>query len=237
MIDFHSHVLPKMDDGSRSTEQSLEMLKASWNQGIDQMVATSHYYRSREDIASFLSRRAASYARLQDVLSQLPDDVSVPELRLGAEVAFFYDMSADPDLEKLRTEGTRYILIEMPFSPWSSGILNEIYAVISRVRLTPLIAHIERYPDFDHGWEKLEELAAMGAVFQINADLLFQWKTRRRALKILKGGNCVIGSDCHNTSDRPQQIGKALKIAERKLVQGDFDRMVTLGRRLLNPDA
>ena len=54
MIDFHSHVLPGVDDGSKSMEQSLQMLEASVQQGVTHMVATPHFYASRMDPDSFL---------------------------------------------------------------------------------------------------------------------------------------------------------------------------------------
>ncbi|MCD8379114.1 MAG: histidinol-phosphatase, partial [Lachnospiraceae bacterium] len=48
MIDFHSHFLPGLDDGSKSVEESLEMLALSWESGVDRIVATPHFYASKE---------------------------------------------------------------------------------------------------------------------------------------------------------------------------------------------
>ena len=58
--DFHSHILPCMDDGARSAEESVKMLEALRDSGVDRVVLTPHFYRQKEDIVSFLSRRQAS---------------------------------------------------------------------------------------------------------------------------------------------------------------------------------
>ena len=65
VIDFHSHVLPRIDDGSHSSEESLGMLQISASQGIDVMAATSHFYATEDRISSFLNRRRCSEERLK----------------------------------------------------------------------------------------------------------------------------------------------------------------------------
>ena len=66
VIDFHSHVLPRIDDGSHSSEESLGMLQISASQGIDVMAATSHFYATEDRISSFLNRRRWSEERLKE---------------------------------------------------------------------------------------------------------------------------------------------------------------------------
>ena len=144
MIDFHSHILPEMDDGSRSLSESMEMLLASKEQGINTMVATSHYYQSRESIDDFLTRREKSFNRLMEH----SHDFQIPDLRLGAEVANFSGMSKMENLQQLKIQGTECILIEMPFSIWTSSNINEIYSIIIILDLILILAHVERYPVF-----------------------------------------------------------------------------------------
>ena len=60
MIDLHTHILPKMDDGASSSDLSLEMLRMEAEQGVDTVVLTPHFYREKEDPSSFLQRRASS---------------------------------------------------------------------------------------------------------------------------------------------------------------------------------
>lgn len=65
MIDFHTHILPKTDDGSRSTDESVKMLLALKEQGIDAVAATPHFYANDESVEDFLKRRQASFEALK----------------------------------------------------------------------------------------------------------------------------------------------------------------------------
>ena len=88
MIDFHSHILPGIDDGSKNVQMSLEMLKRASEQGVDVMLATSHFYASRHRIEDFLEKRQRAYERLAEAKNDFG-----PAIRLGAEVAFFSGIS------------------------------------------------------------------------------------------------------------------------------------------------
>ena len=65
MLDFHSHFLPKMDDGSKSTEMSMEMLRSSRKQGVTTIVSTSHFYGTDESPERFLRRRQHAFEKLR----------------------------------------------------------------------------------------------------------------------------------------------------------------------------
>ena len=69
MIDYHSHILPQMDDGSQSMEESLEMLHQSFCQGVDVMVSTCHFYADEEDPKHFVDRRNQAFFRLRDAMA------------------------------------------------------------------------------------------------------------------------------------------------------------------------
>lgn len=69
MLDIHSHILPKIDDGSSSVEESLKLLRTSAEQGITEIAATPHFYASQNSPQKFLARRAACAARLQEALT------------------------------------------------------------------------------------------------------------------------------------------------------------------------
>ena len=71
MIDWHSHVLPALDDGSHSIAQSLEMLTMLKEQGVDTVIATPHFYANDESVEKFLERRERSARALKRTLSGL----------------------------------------------------------------------------------------------------------------------------------------------------------------------
>ena len=234
MIDFHSHILPEMDDGSRSVSESIAMLLASKSQGIQTMMATSHYYQSRETIDEFLIRREKSYQKLL----RETEGIDTPNIRLGAEVAFFSGMSKMKGLERLKIQGTDCILIEMPFSIWTSSNINEIYSIANNLALTPILAHVERFTDFSQNSSKLDDLINLGAIFQVNGEYINGWKSKRRALKRLNDGDFfLLGSDCHNMDTRPPNLGAALQTIQKKLGTRRLEEIEKLGYSLLlNPN-
>ena len=122
LVDFHTHILPKMDDGSKSTEESLAMLRAEREQGVEEVVLTPHFYPQMDDPYKFLDRRQASFERLQEVIGDEP----LPKLRLGAEVYFYHGMSSSEILKEFVISGTKCILVEMPASPWTERMYMEL---------------------------------------------------------------------------------------------------------------
>ena len=121
MIDFHSHVLPGIDDGSDCVEESLEMLHTAKNQGVSTMLATPHFYAQDVSVDHFLEKRKKAY----DTLKRCMDDSDCPDIRLGAEVCYFRGIGRAREIEKLCIEGTRVIMVELPFRQWDEEVLRD----------------------------------------------------------------------------------------------------------------
>lgn len=224
MIDIHSHILPGMDDGSRSVEESVRMLEASARQGVKYIAATSHFYATENSPEQFLRRRAAAAALLQAAWQP-----QFPQLALGAEVYYFDGISRTEKLDRLKLENTGLLLLEMPFSAWSGRMVTEILDIQSRRDTTVLLAHIERYIAFQKPavWR---ELLDSGVRMQCNAEFFLSWKTKRKALRMLRQGEIhFLGSDCHNMTTRPPRLGDAMEVINKVLGSA--------GRRILNQEA
>lgn len=225
MIDLHSHVLPEIDDGSRSAKESLEMLRESARQGIGCIAATPHFYPMEETPEHFLSRRNAAAERLKRAWRP-----GLPELLLGAEVYFFEGMSMSRDLMALRLEGTQLLLVEMPVRPWTARMMSELLAVQARRGITVVMAHIERYFRFQSS-DIWDGLLARGILMQCNAEFFISWKTRRKARQMLEDGRIhFLGSDSHNMSSRPPRLGEALAMlgeSERRRLEQNIRQLVT----------
>ncbi len=210
MTDIHCHVLPQMDDGSKSVEESLAMLKALSAQGVDQVVATPHFYADEDSPEGFLERRAASKEKL--MRSWHP---GLPALRLGAEVCYFEGISQCGGLDALKIEGTGLLLLEMPFCRWGQRVLQEVRE-IQAARAAVLLAHIERYLQWQDK-EIWDALAEWGVLNQCNAPFFLRWQTRPKALRMLWEGRIhLLGSDSHNMGSRPPQLGEALAAVGQK---------------------
>lgn len=232
MIDFHSHFLPEMDDGSSSFSESIQMLKLSYATGIDTIISTSHYFSNRENIDGFLAKRDASLQKLIKLLEEIND---IPQIAMGAEVAFFSGMSEVEEITQLCIGNTKFMLLEMPFCEWSTLTMKEIRSLITIRRITPILAHIERYFPYQKRKDNIEELLALGAVLQINAESLIEGPQRRTVLKLLGEGKIhLLGSDCHNMNDRRPNLDGAIKIIEKELGSSCLERINSIGRSLLD---
>ena len=142
MIDFHTHILPGIDDGSASVTESVSMLREEKRLGIDAVVATPHYYANRNDIGSFLEKREHAWNQLVPYL--WPE---LPDIYLGAEVQYFEGIRAVEGLELLRIKGTDLLLVEMPFRQWTNRFIDDVLELNERDNIQVVLAHIERYMD------------------------------------------------------------------------------------------
>lgn len=215
MTDFHSHVLPGIDDGSGSLEESLAMLEMEAAQGITHVVATPHFYAQHDRLEAFLARRAEAEERLREAMEKHP---GLPKLSVGAEVHFFRGMSNSEAILDVTIVGKQCILIEMPQAPWTDEMYRELVGIRENFDVLPILAHVDRYitPWRPHGIP--ERLAELPVLVQANAGFFQNRKTRSMALKMLKRGQIhLLGSDCHNLRERPPQLGQAVQIVEKAL--------------------
>lgn len=233
MIDFHTHILPKMDDGSRGTEESLRMLREESSQGVSAVVLTPHYYAEKEKPERFLERRAASEQRLSDVIGESGEKDRLPQLFVGAEVKMFAGVSSLELLTELVIRGTRYILLEMPFEPWPESVFRELNAIKAR-GLFPIIAHVERYLSLQKRTDNIERLMDSDVLIQCNAEFFLQGFKSRKAFSFLKEDKVqLLGSDCHNLTSRPPNLGEALVLIRRKLGEDTVSRIEHRSRKVL----
>jgi protein-tyrosine phosphatase len=171
---------------------------------------------------------------LQDKINTV-SDVGVPEIRLGAEVYYFGSISAFPELDKLCIEGTRHLLLEMPFSEWTSTMLLEVERLVYDCNITPIIAHLDRYLDYRKNIDCVDRLVKMGALIQMNGEYVNGLFTRTKALRLIKSGVIsLLGSDCHNLDKRAPNLDKTFDIIRKKCGQEMLDRIDRCGRGVLN---
>ncbi len=212
MIDFHSHILPEMDDGSRSAGESIRMLKSLARQGVTKVVATPHFYANDESVQEFLYRRQISYNRLSAGLS-----AALPEVLLGAEVKYYSGIGHLEELDSLCIQGSRLLLLEMNSSRWTEYTVREITDLISERNITPVLAHVERYAGFQYP-ETIRRLLENGVMMQVNASFFNGIFRGAKALNMLKKNRIhFIGTDCHNMTDRPPDITNAVNLIRKKL--------------------
>lgn len=212
MIDIHSHVLPGIDDGSKNIEMSREMLDTSATMGVTLLAATPHFYADQMQIDTFLENREAAYTAIAPY-------AQAKGIRLikGAEVAFFRGIGRSEQITALQLEGTNLLLLEMPFRDWTKSDLKEVDQLIDR-GITPILAHIERFYGFQRDKGIVDALMDRDVLVQINTDPLTHWSTRGKLLKLIRQERVhFLGSDCHNTTTRPQNLALGREVIRKKL--------------------
>ena len=234
MIDFHSHILPGIDDGSRNVKMSLGMIEALGRQGVDTICATSHFYVSQRTPEHFLERRQEAYELLEPVLN---DDA--PRILLGAEVLYFPGISRLESLPDLCLEGTDVLLLEMPFTEWQEYWVREVCDLALGREFTILLAHIERYyaQQPRQVWDRLLDLDVLmqaNADYFLQQDSIFRFRNRNKALKLLKEGRIhLLGTDTHNLTSRPPRMKEARDVIREELGKRALERIDELGEEII----
>ena len=228
MIDFHSHILPFIDDGSSSIEESVALLSMLKDQGIKTVVATPHYDAKRDTPEAFVSKRNESYEKL---LPNIKD--GFPKVILGAEVSYYPGIERLKGIRSLTAGESDLLLLEMPISVWTEYTVKELVDLTTTKNMTVVLAHAERYLGLQ-SLKTIELLNDSGILRQYNADFFLRFGQKRKALKMLERGEIhLIGSDCHNLSTRPPKIGDAYGLMKKKLGGGFYSFFCGYGYSLL----
>lgn len=213
-IDIHSHILPNMDDGASSEEESLNLISELSKQGITAIAATPHFYADRDNPSEFFDRRKNAGSLIADKLDK---DITV---LLGAEVYYYQGISRTERLSEFTIDSTNLFLLEMPFCDWTASMINEVYSIQRDRNLQVVIAHIDRYISRKN-LKLVEDMLDFGIMFQINASAFLDKKQKNNALNMLKNRMVhFIASDCHNMTARPPKLSEAYEVIEKKLGSG-----------------
>lgn len=222
MIDFHTHVLPGIDDGSRDIGMTERMLEMEKEQGVTHIYATPHFYAHRRSVQQFVERREGALAKVRELLARRED---LPEITAGAEVYYFRGMGKAEQLSELCIQGTDILLLEMPFEQWHSEQYRDVVDIIKKRHLRVVLAHIERYEGLQKNTGVWEDIMDLPLTIQMNAGSFITGFTSgmhaRHTAKfclnmLMQHDNCIIGTDCHNLTDRAPHLAEARNIIEKK---------------------
>ena len=221
MVDFHTHILPNMDDGADCVETSLKMLRQSFLQGVDVVVSTSHFYANEEYPRDFLLRRKEAFEKLDEAM--LMQAEVFPKIILGAEILYFPGMSEAEEISELTIGDTNFVLVEPPMAAWTDSMLDEIVRMGKNRNCLPVIAHVDRYMTYLGDKSLISRVQERNMLVQVNADYFLNPATSRKALKHLKQGEIhFVGSDCHNLTNRAQTLGNVRRLAREKGLAEEF---------------
>jgi protein-tyrosine phosphatase len=211
VIDLHCHVLPGIDDGPATIEESVELARTALAAGIDTLVATPHVNSRTPNDAETI---AAVLAILRERLAREQVDV---EVLPGAEIALSQLAELSPEqLARLGLGGSSWLLVEPPFAlvaPALEGIVMEL----RRRRRPVVLAHPERCPALQRDRGVVPRLVDAGVLMSITAGSLvgrFGGEVRRYALELARTGLIHnVTSDAHDTAKRPPGLSDELEQA------------------------
>ena len=215
MIDLHSHILPELDDGAQSLEESLEMARIAEKNGIEKMVATPHLFTE-----NFIHEDLSIIKKKQKELSQaLRENNIYVEIFAGAEVHISHNLIDEirKDRENLVLNQSSYMFVEFPSDHVFSGVKNLFFELMSE-GIKPIISHPERNSVFSRSPSLLYELIQMGGLSQANSGSFTGKYGRRVEAAVLNflELNLIhfIASDCHSTRSSAPRLSEAVKKAE-----------------------
>ena len=209
-VDIHCHILPGVDDGSQTPEETKAMLQKAWDEGIQIMVATPHYHKQRgkNDIELIKKQLLLTRKLAKEVHPKM-------QICLGMEI---YNGEDVPELLKegrvVSIRKSRYILVE--FSPG-----DEFQYILNAVRKlqmsghTVIIAHIERYNCLRKDISNVEYLREMGAYLQVNTGSItgsYGRSVKKFLREVLKAHLVqLVGTDAHGSERRTPKMQEAYK--------------------------
>ncbi len=210
VIDFHSHVLHGIDDGAKDMSISSNMLRKSYDMGVEGIVFTSHCYpTSSRDVEKFLKKREQQLEYYNLEFENVPKFY-----KRGCEVHLTGDISRISNIRELCIENTDYMLLEMPMKMWTDETVENVYK-LTLMGIKPIIAHDER--NMHQKMELRNALYDQDVLIQINAPSLSMKEYKKEIDRLFAIGMAhVIGTDMHNLTSRPPCMDKAKKIIKNR---------------------
>jgi len=194
--DVHSHLVPGIDDGAKTMEDTLTMLKKFVDLGYKKVITTPHvmsdFYRNTPETILGGLKSIREEAQKQGV-----------EIEIEAAAEYYLDFHLKELIEekKLLTFGHNHVLFELSFSQEPPGINETVFDLITE-GYKPILAHVERYPFYIGNWKKIEEYKERGVLLQLNINSLsghYGPHVKQMAEQLIDRDLIdLIGSDCHH---------------------------------------
>jgi protein-tyrosine phosphatase len=215
--DFHSHILPSVDDGAENISTSLKMIEELTENGISSIVLTPHFYPHKISLEKFLINRKAAYEKLMQELKN--DNKDTVNFILASETYLNDFIFNYEDISGLCLNGGKYLLTELPYnSDMTTSVYNSIQRLINNFNVIPILAHIDRYPFLMKNPENLIDLMDMGCLCQMNIFSLCSFSLRKKLLDYIKNDYIhFLGTDFHKPPFETVNFKRALNFISKKI--------------------
>ena len=234
MIDFHSHILPNIDDGSTSIGETINLIEEASKVGFTGIISTSHYIQGYYEFDCYERNQ------LLDIVQNKMQSGNL-ELYLGSEIYFSSEIiDLIKDKKASTINNTRYLLFELPMNTKPLFVKELVYELIQN-GYRPIIAHPERYSYVQDEINYVRELANLGTLFQANygSVLGMYGNDAKKTLKKLLKDDLIsfLGSDVHRTGQIYPKIPKELKKINKIVSTEKLEKLTTLNaQKVLNDE-
>lgn len=231
MIDFHSHIIPGIDDGSKNLEETIQMIEEAKKVGFTDIISTSHYINNYYE---------TNQNDRINYLSQIQSKVNSINLIIGSEIYVTQDIVMLIKQQMASTiNNTRYALFELPMNNNILELKNIIYSLLEN-KYVPIIAHPERYSYVKENPNWLIEYIEMGVLFQSNFGSIIglYGKEAQKTVELLLKNNMIhfLGSDVHRKNSIYTKIPEILKRLERIISKEKIQELTTINPKLVLED-
>lgn len=216
MIDIHNHILPGLDDGSQSLDESIRMAKLAVEEGIESIIATPHHANGKYENRAVDIVKAVEQLNAELVKQNIPLRIySGQEIRVTDR--FLEDMYQKVSIP---LNHSKYILIEFPTNRIPSRI-EEVLHELEVMQLIPILAHPERNLEIVDNPDKLYHLVTRGMLSQVTSHSIngaFGLKIQKISLDFCSRNlTHFIASDAHNLTHRAFGLLQSYNYIEAKL--------------------
>lgn len=211
-FDLHSHILPSIDDGSKNIEESVQLLEMMKLDGIESVIATSHFYPAEMNLEDYIEQTSSAFK----LLCETAKGKELPNLYLGCELLFYSGIGNIENSETLCLNRSKYLLLELTDFDLGLSCFEDILALKEK-GIIPIIAHIERYFKGKNYKQLLDFVEDNNIPVQLNAASVMTRPYRRIVKKILSRDIfCVLATDTHSVNERPPLLTAAYSFIETK---------------------
>lgn len=234
MVDIHCHILPGIDDGPKTYDESLKMVEQAVNQGIKTIIATPHY-----PYGDYQYEKEEVFEKVETLQEKIDEAGLTCCIYPGMELYLFPGIIKKIDQNKVipLLQKSKYLLVEFPLDSFSRSLINILHEINIR-GYTPIIAHPERYNFMQHNSLVINEILQYNILMQINADSILGnngQKAKKIAIELIKQ-NLVsfIASDGHSSKWRNVKLSEAIAVLEKNIKFNLLEKIINNSRKVIN---
>lgn len=232
MIDMHSHILPNIDDGARSIEETFQLLQEAKEVGFEAIVSTSHYMEGYYETDA--PEREVWINAIYNKLREKNININ---LYLGNEIYLSENIIELLEKGKACTiNDTSYVLFEMPLNVEPLNLYDVIYQMM-QYKLVPILAHPERYTFVQEDPELIYDLVQKGVLMQANyASVIGYYGSKAQMIvKKLLENNMIhfLGSDVHRKNTIYPRMPEILEELREIIGEAKLEELTTINPKLV----